>query len=52
LRVVYGLSVGIKINFINAGLPRRARLGVPCVGAQSDLAEFLYGEAAPTARDF
>jgi hypothetical protein len=33
LRVVSGLSVGIEINFINAGLPRGAWLGVPCVRA-------------------
>jgi hypothetical protein len=47
LRVVSGLSVGIEINFINAGLPRRAWLGVPCVGAQLDLAKSFHGEATP-----
>jgi hypothetical protein len=47
LRIVSGLSVGIEINFINTGLPRRAWLGVPSVRAQLDLAESLHGETPP-----
>src|SRR5579862_7156302 len=42
LRILTGLSVCIEIDFINAGLLRGARLGVPPVSAQLDLAEFLY----------
>ena len=49
LRVVSRLSVNVEIDFIDAGLVRGARLGVPCTGAQLDLAELLYGEAAPAA---
>jgi hypothetical protein len=41
------LNIGIEIDFINAGLPLGAWPGVPCVGAQFDLAEFLYSEATP-----
>jgi hypothetical protein len=47
LRVVSGLSIGIEINFINGGLPRRAWRGGPYVAAQLDLAGFLHGGAAP-----
>jgi hypothetical protein len=47
LRIVSGLNVGIEIDFINAGLPFGAWLGVPCLRAQLDLAEFLYREATP-----
>jgi hypothetical protein len=47
LRIASGLNVGIEIDFINAGLPFGAWPGVPCVGAQLDLAEFLYSEATP-----
>jgi hypothetical protein len=49
LRVVSGLSVGIEINFINAGLPPGAWLGVPYIRAALNLAEFLHGETAPAA---
>jgi len=47
LRIVSGLNVGIEIDFINAGLPFGAWLSLPCVGAQLDLAEFLYIETTP-----
>jgi len=47
LRIVSGLNVGIEIDFINAGLPFGAWPGVPCLGAQLDMAEFLYSEATP-----
>jgi hypothetical protein len=47
LRIVSGLNVGIEIDFINAGLRFGAWLGVPCLLAQLDMAEFLYSEATP-----
>lgn len=47
LRIVSGLTVGIEIDFINAGLLFGAWPGVPCASAQLDLAEFLYREATP-----
>jgi hypothetical protein len=47
LRIVFGLNVGSEIDFINAGLPFGAWPGVPCLGAQLDMAEFLYREATP-----
>jgi hypothetical protein len=52
LWVVSGLSIGIEINFINARLARGAWLGVPCIRAQLDLAEFLHGEATPATHSF
>jgi hypothetical protein len=52
LRIFFRLSVGIEINFINAGLLWRARLGVPCFGAQLDVAEFLYSQATPNTPTF
>jgi hypothetical protein len=52
LRILAGLSVGIEIDFINAGLLRGARLGVPRVSAQLDLAEFLYSQATPNTPTF
>jgi hypothetical protein len=47
LRIISRLSVDIEINFINAGLPPGMWLGMPCVHAQCDLAEFLDREASP-----
>ena len=47
LRIFFRLSVGVEIDFIDASLPRGTWLGVPCVRAQLDLAEFLHGQAAP-----
>jgi hypothetical protein len=52
LRVVSGLSVGVEVDLIDASLSQRAWLGVPSVGAQLDLAEFLHGKAAPNAPSF
>jgi len=46
------LIVGVEFDFINASLPRGAWLGVPCLRAQLNLAEFLHGEAAPAALSF
>jgi hypothetical protein len=47
LRIVSGLNVGIKIDFVNAGLPFRAWSGVPGLRVQLYVAEFIYGEATP-----
>jgi len=47
LRIFFRLSVGVEIDFIDAGLPPGTWLGVPCLATQLDLAEFLHGEAAP-----
>jgi hypothetical protein len=47
LRILSELSVGIEIDFINAGLSRGARLGMPWAHAQLHLAEFLHREATP-----
>jgi hypothetical protein len=52
LRVVSALSVGVEVDFIDASLSRGAWLGVPCVGAQLDLTEFLHGKAAPNTYSF
>jgi len=52
LRIIVGLSVGIEIDFINAGLLRGARLGVPRVSAQLDLAEFFHSQATPNTPTF
>jgi hypothetical protein len=52
LRAVSGLSIGIEVNFVNAGLPRGAWLGVPRVRAQLDLAEFLHSQATPNTPTF
>jgi hypothetical protein len=52
LRIIAGLSVGIEIDFINAGLLWGARLGVPRVSAQLDLAEFLHSQATPNTPTF
>src|SRR5207344_1339050 len=49
LRIFFRLSVDIEIDFINAGLPPGAWLGVPCLRTQFDLAEFLHSEAPPPA---
>src|SRR5215472_11894527 len=51
LRFVPRLSVGVEIDFINAGLLRGAWFGVPRLSAQLDLAEFLYRQATPKHRD-
>jgi hypothetical protein len=47
LWILSGLNVGIEIDFINAGLPFGAWLGVPRLRAQLDMTEFLYSEATP-----
>ncbi len=47
LRIIAELSVGIEIDFINAGPLRGAWLGVPRVGAQLDSAKFLHRQARP-----
>jgi hypothetical protein len=52
LRILFGLSVDVEIDFINAGLPPGTWLGVPCIRAQLDTVESLQGEAAPTALSF
>jgi hypothetical protein len=52
LRIVSGLSVSIEINFINAGLPRGAWLGVPGIRAQLNLTESLHGKATPDTPTF
>jgi hypothetical protein len=33
LRIFFWLSVGVEIDFINAGLPLGTWLGVPCIRA-------------------
>jgi hypothetical protein len=48
LRITSGLSVGIEIDFIDAGLLRCAWLSLPSANLQFDLAEFLHSKAAPT----
>jgi hypothetical protein len=52
LRIFFRLIVGIEIDFIHAGLPPGAWLGVPCIRMQLDLTEFLHSEAAPVAHSF
>jgi hypothetical protein len=52
LRIISELSVGIEIDFINAGLPMGAWLCAPCTHTQLDLAEFLHREATPDALAF
>jgi hypothetical protein len=52
LRITSGLSVGIEIDFIGAGLSRWAWRSVPSANLQFDLAEFLHNKAAPTTRSF
>jgi hypothetical protein len=52
LRIIAELSVGIEIDFINAGLLRGAWLGVPRISAQLDLAEFLHSQATPNTPTF
>jgi hypothetical protein len=47
LRILSELSVGIEIDFINAGLSRGARLAMPWAGAQLHSAEFPHREATP-----
>ena len=47
MRVFFPLSVGIEINFVNAGLPFGTWLCVPRSRAQLDILEFLHGEATP-----
>jgi hypothetical protein len=49
LRIFFPLSVSVEIDFLDAGLPPGAWLGVPCLRVQLDLGEFLHGEAAPDA---
>jgi hypothetical protein len=52
LRIILRLSVGIEIDVINAGLSCGAWLGMPCVIAQLNLAEFLHSKATPYAPAF
>jgi hypothetical protein len=52
LRIIAELSLGIEINFVNAGLLRGAWLGVPRISAQLDLAEFLHSQAPPNTPTF
>jgi hypothetical protein len=52
LRIIAGLSVGIEIDFINAGLLRGAWLGVPRVRAQLDLADRRHSQATPNTPTF
>jgi hypothetical protein len=52
LRIIAGLSVGIEIDFINAGLLRGPWLRVPRVSAQLNLAEFLHSQATPNTPTF
>jgi hypothetical protein len=47
LRILSQLSVGIEIDFINAGLSCGARLGMPWARAQLHSAEFLHRRATP-----
>ena len=47
LRILIRLSVGIEIDLIDTGLLPGTRFGVPCIGTQLDLAEFLDSEATP-----
>jgi hypothetical protein len=47
LRILSQLSVGIEIDFINAGLSRGARLAMPWAAAQLHSAEFLHRRATP-----
>jgi hypothetical protein len=52
VRVISGLSVGIEIDIINAGLLIGAWLCVPCAHPQLDMAEFLHRETTPEASAF
>ena len=52
LRVCSGLSVHVEIHFINAGLPRRARLGAPFPGTEFDLTEFPDRQTTPNTGPF
>ena len=52
LRLFSRLSVGIEIDFINAGLLLGAWLGVPRPRAQLDLAEFLHSQTTPYTATF
>ena len=52
LRIIAGLSVGIEIDFINAGLLWAACLGVPRASAQLDLTEFLHRQTTPNTPTF
>jgi hypothetical protein len=52
LRILFRLSVGVEIDFIDASLSRGAWLGVPCVRAQLHLAEFLHRQTTPNTLTF
>jgi hypothetical protein len=52
LWVVSGLSVDVEIDCVDARLSRGARLSVPRIHAQLDLAEFLHDEAALLTHSF
>jgi len=52
LRIIAGLSVCVEMDFIDASLPRGAWLGMPCISAQIDLAEFLHSQATPNTPTF
>ena len=52
LRCIFTLSLRVEIDFIDAGLSRGAWLGMPCLCAQFDLAEFFYRETTPAAPCF
>jgi hypothetical protein len=47
LRIVFGLSIDIKVHFIDAGLPFGTQFGVPSTTAQPYVAEFVHSQAAP-----
>ena len=47
LRILFRLSVGVELDFIDACLLRGTWLGVPRVSAQLHLAEFLHSQATP-----
>jgi hypothetical protein len=52
LRSIFPLSVSVEIDFIDAGLPRGAWLGVPRLRTQLDLTEFLHSQATPNTLPF
>src|ERR1039457_1045654 len=52
LRIVSRLSIGVEIDYLDAVLAARARLGVPGACLQRDLTEFIHSDAAPAAHSF
>ena len=52
LRILSRLSVGVEIDFINAGLPAGSWFGTPSTRLKLDLAQSFHGQAAPSTNSF